>query len=112
MSHLGVHKGDGRGFGIRHIWEAHEADLAKCGCTCIDQVAQHIANMIVHKAPIYCEFRDIRGNHRLTVMKTPAGSLVLEPREERSGFGYYIVTWYPKRKASGTLVGQVICAQI
>lgn len=109
---VGVHKGDGRGFGIRHIWEAHEADLAKCGCTCIDQVAQHIANMIVHKAPIYCEFRDVRGNHRLTVMKTPAGSLVLEPREERSGFGYYIVTWYPKRKASGTLVGQVICAQI
>ena len=68
--------------------------------------------MIVHKAPIYCEFRDVRGNHRLTVMKTPAGSLVLEPREERSGFGYYIVTWYPKRKASGTLVGQVIRAQI
>ncbi|WP_338660156.1 hypothetical protein [Pseudomonas bubulae] len=35
---VGVHKGEGRGFGIRHIWEAHEADLATCGCTCIDQV--------------------------------------------------------------------------
>lgn len=105
---VGVHIGNNRGFGIRHIWEAHQADLEKYGCKSIDGVAQHIANMIVAKAPIYCEFREIRGNHRLTVMKTPAGSLVLEPRNERRGFGYYVVTWYPKRKASGTLVGQVV----
>ncbi|GBH20354.1 Polyprenyltransferase [Pseudomonas syringae pv. actinidiae] len=41
-------------------------------------------------------------------MKTPAGSLVLEGRDDRRGFGYYVVTWYPKRNASGTLVGQVV----
>ncbi|NWD50935.1 hypothetical protein [Pseudomonas gingeri] len=108
---VGVHIGDNRGFGIRHIWEAHQVDLAKYGCMSIDDVPQHIASMIVNKAPIYCEFREMRGNHRLTVMKTPAGSLVLEPREERRGFGYYVVTWYPKRRASGTLVGQVVKPQ-
>ena len=105
---VGIHIGPNNGFGIRHIWEAHQSDLAKFGCTSIEQIAQHIANMVVHKAPIYCEFNQVRGNHRLTVMKTPAGSLVLEPRDDRSGFGYYVVTWYPKRRASGTLVGQVI----
>jgi len=105
---VGVHIGANRGFGIRHIWEAHQSDLAKFGCGSIDQVAQHIANMVTHKASIYCEFNQVRSDHRLTVMKTPAGSLVLEPRDERRGFGYYVVTWYPKRKASGTLVGQVI----
>lgn len=108
---VGVHIGDNRGFGIRHIWEAHKVDLARFNCVSIDQVAQHLANMIVHRAAIYCEFRELRSGHRLTVMKTPAGSVVLEPRNERRGFGYYIVTWYPKRKASGTLVGQVICAR-
>lgn len=105
---VGVHIAANRGFGIRHIWEAHKSDLAKYGCGSIDHVAEHIANMVVHKAPIYCEFQQVRSDHRLTVMKTPAGSLVLEPRNERSGFGYYVVTWYPKRNPSGKLVGQVI----
>ena len=109
---VGEHFGHNRGFGVRHIWEAHQADLAKYGCESIDQVAQHIANMIVAKAPIYCEFREMRGNHRLTVMKTPVGSLVLEPRNERRGFGYYVVTWYPKRNASGKLVGMVVRPQV
>jgi len=104
----GVHLAAGRGFGVRHIWEAHQTDLAKYGCCSIDQVAQHIANMIVHKAFIYCEFRQMRGEHRLTVMKTPTGSLVLEPRNERRGFGYYVVTWFPRRNPIGTRVGQVV----
>jgi len=104
---VGVHIKDNRGFGIRHIWEAHQPDLAKYGCETIDGVAQHVANMIVPGAAIYCEFREMRGNHRLTVMKTPTGSLVLEPRNERRGFGYYVVTWYPKRRLDGTLVGRV-----
>lgn len=105
---MGEHFGQGRGFGVRHIWEAHRADLYRYGCTSIEGVPQHIANMIVPGAPIYCEFREMDGEHRLTVMKTPEGSLILQPRQERRGFGYYIVTWYPKRRADGTLVGKVV----
>lgn len=105
---MGEHFRDNSGFGVRHIWDAHKADLAKFGCLAIEQVARHIASMIVNRASIYCEFRAMRGNHRLAVMKTPAGSLILEPRQERRDFGYYVVTWYPKRSPSGTLVGQVV----
>lgn len=104
---VGVHKGENRGFWIRHIWAAHRSDLLKHGCDGIDGVAAHVARMIVRGAPIYCEFRELRGNHRLAVMKTPAGSLVLEPRNERRGFGYYVITWYPKRRLDGTLVGRI-----
>ena len=104
---VGVHWGDNRGFGIKHIWEAHRADLLKYNCESIDGVAAHIAKMIVPGAPIYCEFKEMSGNHRVAVLKNPKGSLILEPRNERRGFGYYVVTWYPKRRAEGTLVGTV-----
>jgi hypothetical protein len=49
----------------------------------------------------------MRGDHRLAVMKSPAGSLILEPRQERRGFGYYVITWYAKRRLDGTLVGKI-----
>ena len=105
---VGVHKGTNKGFGVRHIWEAHETDLAKYGCCVIDDVALHVSKMVVHGAPIYCEFKEIRSNHRIAVLKNPSGSLILEPRDERRGFGYYVVTWYPKRRAEGTLVGTIV----
>lgn len=104
---VGVHRAENRGYGVRHIWEAHCSDLKRYGCTSIEGVAAHVSRMIVVGAPLFCEFREMRGNHRLAVMKTPAGSLVLEPRHERRGFGYYVVTWYPKRRLDGTLVGRI-----
>lgn len=109
---VGIHISDNKGFGIRHIWEAHRTDLEKYGCVTIDQVAQHIANMVKPGAPIFCEFREMRSGQRLAVMKVPAGSLILEPRNERRGFGYYVVTWYPKRRQDGTLVGRIANAAV
>lgn len=104
----GVHLGPNRGFGVRHIWEAHQADLAKHGCMSIEGVAAHIASIVVPNAPIYCEFRELRGGQRLAVLKLKMGSLILEPRQERRGFGYYVVTWYPKPRPNGTLVGRIV----
>lgn len=104
---VGVHKGENKGFGVRHIWEAYRRDLFAYGCTTIMEVPAHLARMIVPGAAIYCEFREMRGQHRLAVVKTPKGSVILEPRYERRGFGYYVVTWYPKRRLDGTLVGRV-----
>lgn len=104
---VGEHFGQNRGFGVRHVWEAHQMDLLKLDCASIDGVAAHIAKMIVPGAPIYCEFKDQRNGHRIAVLKTAMGTLILEPRNERRGFGYYVVTWYPQRRAHGTLVGKV-----
>lgn len=104
---VGEHFGPNRGFGVRHVWEAHQGDLLKLNCMSIDGVASHIAQMIVPGAPIYCEFKEQKGGHRVAVLKTSMGTLILEPRNERRGFGYYVVTWYPQRRAHGTLVGKV-----
>lgn len=105
---VGIHRRANSGFGVIHVWEAHQADLLKHGCTTIDGVATHIAKMIVPGAQIYCEFKDQRGGNRIAVLRTATGTLILEPRHERqTGFGYYVVTWYPQRRAHGTLVGQI-----
>ncbi len=105
---VGVHRRANSGFGVIHVWEAHRSDLLKHGCETIDGVAAHIAKIIIPGAPIYCEFKEQRGGHRIAVLRTFTGTLILEPRHERTnGFGYYVVTWYPKRRAHGTLVGQV-----
>lgn len=103
----GEHFGPNRGYGVRHVWEAHQADLVKLDCMSIDGVPAHIARMIVPGAPIYCEFRQQKGGQRVAVLKTAMGTLILEPRNERRGFGYYVITWYPQRRAHGTLVGKV-----
>lgn len=105
---VGVHHRANKGFGVIHVWEAHKADLLKHGCDAVDGVAALIAKMIVPGAQIYCEFKEQRGGNRIAVLRTSMGTLILEPRHERvTGFGYYVVTWYPQRRAHGTLVGLV-----
>ncbi len=105
---VGVHRRAGSGFGVRHVWEAHQSDLLKHGCNSIDGVAAHIAKMIVPGAEIYCEFREQRTGHRIAVLRTSTGTLILEPRDERVlGFAYHVITWYPQRRAHGTLVGSI-----
>lgn len=104
---VGEHRGPNRGFGVRHIWEAHRLELEKLGCTSIEGIAQFLAEMVTPGAEIYCEFKAQRGGERVAVLKSARGTLILEPRHERRGFGYYVVTWYSQRRAHGTLVGKV-----
>lgn len=106
---VGEHFRAGRGFGVVHIWEAHQPDLLKHGCMTIDAVAAHIAKMIVPGAEIYCEFKELRGaGHRVAVLRSSTGTLILEPRHDRDlGFAYHVITWYPQRRAHGTLVGNI-----
>lgn len=103
----GEHFGQGRGFGVRHIWAAHSADLAKFGCHEIEGVGTFISTVVMAGSRVYCEFNNMRGNHRVTILRNPLGSLILEPRNERRGFGYYVVTWYPNKMPKGTLVSRV-----
>jgi hypothetical protein len=87
---------------------ANSADLLKHGCQTADGVAAIVAKMIVPGAQIYCEFKEQRCGNRVAVLRTSMGTLILEPRHERAtGFGYFVVTWYPQKRAHGTLVGQI-----
>lgn len=104
----GAHFGPNKGFGVRHIWEAHKADLQPFGCESIEQVSAFVASVVTVGSLVYCEFNDPRGNHRVTILRNKLGSLILEPRDERHrGFGYYVVTWYPSNRPKGTLVSKV-----
>lgn len=103
----GVHVGKNNGFGVRHIWDEHEKDLRKIGYQSINDVATVVASVIQRNAGIYCEFNEKKRENRVTVLRLQKGLLILEPRDERRGFGYYVVTWIPKTKAHGTLVGRI-----
>lgn len=98
---------DGRwqGFGAVHIWAAHEYDLRKLGYLTIEDVALYVAHVTQPGTPIYCDTKDKSVNRRLTVLRSHYGILALEPRNDRSGFGYYVVSAYPKRQATGIVVG-------
>lgn len=98
-------RGKAQGFGVVHIWTAHEYDLRKLGYLTIEDVALYVAHVTQPGTPIYCDIHDTSDNRRLTVLRSHYGLLALEPRSDRSGFGYYVVTAYPKRQATGVCVG-------
>lgn len=92
-------------FGVDHIWQAHEYDLRKLGYLIAEDVAAYVAKIIEPGTPIFYDQKDGR---RVAVLRTRFGKLFLEPRNERSGFGYYVVTAFPHQQARGTRVGVVL----
>lgn len=93
------------GFGVAHIWAAHEYDLKRLGYSIPETVADYVAHITQPGTPIYCDITDTSSSRRLTVLRSHYGVLILEPRSDRSGFGYFVVTAYPKRQAKGTFIG-------
>lgn len=110
--HIYLRKGDhwenGRklqGYGAIHIWQAHEYDLKKLGYLTPEDVALYVAHLTQPGTAIYCDIHDRSRQRRLNVLRSHYGLLVVEPRSDRSGFGYYVVTAYPKRQANGVFIG-------
>lgn len=104
----GRHKGPNRGFGVNHIWDEHHPELIKLGYLTVHDTVNFVEKIIQPGTPIYCEFNDLRGNHRPTVLRTSVGLVVLEPVNLGDGeLVYSVVTAYMKRSASGTKVGQI-----
>ncbi len=103
----GKHWGVNRGFGATHIWEAHSVEMLDLGYNSISDVPAYVAKIIQPKTPIYCEFSDIRGNHRITIVRSAHGMAILEFKETRGNPHYSVVTAYPNARAHGTRVGTV-----
>ncbi len=107
---IGRHSGPNRGFGVRHIWAEHQIELQNKGYNTVDDVSKFIMDIILPGTPIHCEFDNAGGRHRVTVLKTSLGIVVLEPKEDLSadsGWIYSVVTAYTRKNAHGTLVGNV-----
>ncbi|MGR5298475.1 hypothetical protein ACPV5U_23645 [Vibrio mediterranei] len=96
------------GFGVDHIWQRHRKEIEPLGYTTRADVAQFVADLIVTGTPIYCEFKDMRGNHKLTVVRSSNGIAVLEKKYTASNeVVYSVVTAFPNGKAHGTRIGSV-----
>lgn len=107
----GQHFSNGAGFGVAHIWAAHEYDLKKLGYLIPEDVAAYVAQIVQVGTPIFCELdsRPSKAGRRMHVLRSRHGLLVLEPMHVRQsdGLGYYVVTAFPKRQTRGTQIGEI-----
>lgn len=109
---FGKHFGPNRGFGIEHIWVQHEHELIQAGYsiekykTPINAVANYVSDIIYTGSGLYCEFASIRGDHRITVVRSSKGLAIIEPfSNSRNESHYRIITAYRSKKAQGTKIG-------
>lgn len=108
----GRHIGRNKGYGVKHIWDEHGHELPRLGCKNIDQVASYVASVIIHRAPIYCEFVPSPKGYRVAVLRSSKGYAILEPilNEDHELDFYSVVTAYKiNRGGHGTEVGKVLC---
>lgn len=115
VEHLGLPEGEiylrrgthnalrGSGYGVEHIWRAHEYDLKRSGYTIIENVADYVAHIIQPETPVYFDSsRAKKGKHRATVLRSSFGLVIVELQVD----SYFVVTAYPNRYAAGTLIGK------
>lgn len=95
------------GYGVEHIWAAHEYDLKGKGYRIIEDVAAYVAHIVQPGTPVYFDVKRLskKKSPRGGILRSRYGLVIVEARNDRSGFGYYVVTAYPKRTATGVLVG-------
>ncbi len=104
----GQHFGRNRGYGVDHIWAEHEADVIKAGYSRIEDVPSYVSRIVCSGAVVHCEFAQLRGDQRLTVVRSPMGKAVLELRRPRGAEPFYsVLTAYGQNRADGTRVGTV-----
>jgi hypothetical protein len=104
--HIAVNKG----YGVEHIWTAHENEMRSAGFSSKVDVPAYVSRIIHAGAGVHCEFSQIRQDQKLTVVRSPHGTAVLElrrPRNPNENPFYSILTAYSKNNANGTRVGTV-----
>lgn len=107
----GQHFANGAGFGVEHIWIAHEYDLKKLGYLIPEDIAAYVAHIVQVGTPIFCDLKSqpAKDGRRVQVLRSRYGLLILEPIHvrQRDGLGYYVVTAFPKRQTQGTKIGEI-----
>ena len=104
----GEHIRANRGFGACHIWEAHRKELESMGYTSFEQVPEFVSNIILPGVPIHCEFSNLKGNHRITVLRSQIGIAILEKKLNNNIPMYSVVTAFNRKQAHGTLIGHTV----
>lgn len=105
----GEHRGPQRGFGVEHIWAAHEKELRMRLYIDKTAVARFVADIIQPNAALHCEFENLRGNHRIGIIKNSLGVVYVEQKPlSNNSIVYSVVTAFTNAKAHGTQIGRVL----
>lgn len=99
---IGKHIGPHKGFGIKHIEAEHSKEILELG---FHSVNEFVKAIIVENAKIFCEFSDLRGNHRPIILKSNIGIVILERKFSASNIIYSVVTAYRRTIVQGTQIG-------
>ena len=102
----GKHIGPNKGFGAAHIWAEHQREMAAVGLQSFGEVPLFVLPMLKHGTPLHFEGASWRAT-RLLAVRTAAGTVVLEHRQQRGGDVWSIVTAFSGTKTHGTRVGSV-----
>lgn len=103
---VGKHNGPNSGFGAKHIWAEHQAEMAQADFNEEQDVARYVAWIITTGTPIYYEGGRMR-HTRITVVRSARGMAVLEMKGHPDECVWSVVTAYNSTKANGTRVGAV-----
>jgi hypothetical protein len=86
----------------------HDKELIALGFQTKDEVAKFVASIIRSGTPLFCEFNNLRGKHRVTALKSSIGVAILEQKQNATNEIFYsVVTAFTKGKAHGTQIGTV-----
>ncbi|AGI33564.1 TPA: hypothetical protein PXF07_001952 [Mannheimia haemolytica] len=99
---IGKHTAPNKGFGVKHIEAEHMQEILNLGFTSVNEFVKAI---IVENAKIFCEFSDLKGNHRPIILKASIGIVVLERKFLESGTIYSVVTAYRRTNPHGIQIG-------
>lgn len=101
---VGKHIAPNKGFGIKHIESEHKKEILELG---FQSVSEFVRAIIVENAKIFCEFSDLRGNHRPIILKSNIGIVVLEHKSIGNSSIYSVVTAYRRNNAHGIQIGTI-----
>ena len=105
---VGKHFGPNRGFGATHIWAEHSKEMARAGFESFEDVPKYVNQIIRTGSAIHCEFAQLKGYNRLTILRNASGTAILEYKGQYPNGHYSIVTAFSGNKKHGPKVGTVL----
>ena len=102
------HIGQNHGFGAKHTWAEHKKEMHDLGYEEFDDVPRYVTSIIVPGTPVHCEFAQLSGHKRVTVVRSKTGTAVLEYRIGRNDSHDSVVTVFSGEIKHGPRVGTVL----
>jgi hypothetical protein len=103
----GEHYGPNHGYGGAHIWAEHAKEMASVGFMQEKDVPAFVATIVCPGAQVFYEANRMRGNQRVSVVRSANGTAILQFVGTLGVPRYFVITAFKNAKAHGTKVGIV-----